>query len=278
MDFNSILAFGDVIFTYKVTVLLLSVSLLVMALEDLQTWKVYSNSGILSWNIGKLGARWSLKGSFAKLMNWLLKDNIFKTTVYFRLIGAGLMLVFVIFNFISPALIIFLFFLHILISIRSPYGLDGAYQMQLVILFGLSIGCLFLEHSRVCETCLLFICGQLLIAYFISGFTKLLSPVWRTSLALNSIFGTKTFGHPFLFKLIMHRARLTLILSWTVFIAEMGIFIVVFLFPPLVVPFLIFGFIFHAINAIFMGLNDFLLTFPAAYPAVLFLLNKLVLS
>ncbi|MGL5626992.1 MAG: hypothetical protein ACRDDW_05715 [Candidatus Rhabdochlamydia sp.] len=270
---NSYLAFKSIAFTYQTTLCILSIGLLIAALEDLKNWSIFKSTGMLSWKVSKLNLRWAAKDLRLRLCNFALHENAFKYSIYLRIFASFLLFIFSLLNIVSPILICTLFVLNILISFRNPYGLDGSYQMNLVILFALSIGSLFGIDSQISITCVLFIAGELVISYFIAGFNKLISPVWRKSSALHGIFSTKNFGHEFFYQLINRTALLTTLLSWFVLLFEMLFFTVLFFHPMYAIMFLAIGFLFHLFNAIFMGLNNFLFAFSAAYPAFFYCIN-----
>lgn len=270
---NPYLAFKSIAFTYQATLCILSVSLLIAALEDLKNWHMFKSTGLLSWKVSRLSFKWPAKDLRLKLCNFLLHDNAFKCSFYLRACFSFLLLILSILNIISPILICILFFLHLLMNFRSPYGLDGSYQMQLVILFALSLGSVFGIDSQISIACLLFIAGELICSYFIAGFSKFISPVWRKSSALHGIFSTRNFGHSFFYRLISQSEFLTILLSWYIFLFEMLFFTVLFFHPAYTVIFFIIGFLFHLFNAIVMGLNNFLLSFLATYPALFYCVN-----
>jgi len=278
INLDTYYAFKDITFTYQVTLYILSIGLFITSLEDLKTWSVFQSKGILSWKVSKLGLRYTTKSLIAKLLNFCLNDKAFKGSIYLRIFGAILLFIFSVFNIISPSLLIALFFFKILIALRSPYGLDGAYQMHLVILFALSIGSLCGICSKISIISLCFIAGELVISYFISGITKLTSPAWRKSFALNAIFSTRTYGHSLFFRLISQRNVLATSMSWMIFLFETLFFLVIFLHPMHAIVLLVTGLLFHLFNAVFMGLNDFLFAFSAAYPALIYCIHKIHLN
>lgn len=270
---NPYLAFKNIAFTYQVTLCILSIGLFIAALEDLKSWSIFKPEGLLSWKVSKLSFKWPAKDLRQRFLNLLLQDSVFKCSIYLRAFACFLLFIFSLLNIISPTLICSVFVLNFLMNFRSSYGLDGSYQMTLVILFALSIGSLFGVNSPISTICLLFIAGELITSYFIAGFYKLISPMWRTSSALHGIFSTRSYGHGFFFQLINRMQLLTTFLSWFVFLFEMLFFTVLFFHPMYTILFFTIGFLFHVFNAIFMGLNNFLFTFSAAYPALFYCVN-----
>jgi hypothetical protein len=109
----------------------------------------------------------------------------------------------------------------LLTLLRNPFGLDGAYQMNLVVLFGLSIATLAGIHSTIASACFWFIAGELILSYFIAGLSKMISPIWRKSHALPAIFSTKIYGYEGIFQLVMKHKALSIVFCWLVFVFEL---------------------------------------------------------
>ena len=265
----------DIHTTYRAILLILSIGLVISGVEDLKTWSVFYSKGLLSWKVSKLSYKWLAKGPLSNLLDFLLNDRVFKDTIFLRIIAPGLLFLLTILNIISPSLLCMLFFLNILIALRSPYSLDGAYQMYLILLAALSIGTTFGINSQVAVLSLWFIVAELVVAYFISGITKLFSPIWRKPYALNVIFSTRTYGHNGFYRLIQKSNAITIIASWSVFLFETLFFTVLFFPPHYTVLFLIVGISFHFFNAFFMGLNNFFFAFLATYPALLYCVSTI---
>lgn len=145
--------------------------------------------------------------------------------------------------------------------------------MSLIILFSLSLGSLFGIYSKVSIFCMWFISGQLLLSYFIAGIRKCLSPVWRNGNALQLIFKTSAYGHPFVYRLSKIN-RLSSLLSWGVILFEMFFFMILFVDPKFLPLFFLAGFLFHLSNAFFIGLNNFLFAFSATYPVLFYCIQS----
>lgn len=265
----------DIHTTYRAILLILSIGLLIAALEDLKARSVFHSKGLLSWKVSRFSFKWLTKGPLSKVFDLLLNDKGFKTTIVLRIGGSGLLFLYALLNLISPLLLCILLFLNVLIAIRSPYSLDGAYQVNLILLFALSIGATFGVESQVSVLCLWFVVAELIVAYFISGITKFFSPIWRKPYALNVIFSTRTYGHRGFYQLVQKSDMVTIVASWFVFLFE-ALFFTVLLFPShYAIFFLIIGASFHFFNAFFMGLNSFFFAFLATYPALFYCVNMI---
>lgn len=267
--------FTDIFFVYQSTLMCVSIGLGIGALEDLAVWPIYSPRGLLSWKVSQYTFPFKGGGFVYKILAFLLQDHIFKSIAIVRLLAAGALLVLSALNILSASLVLMLLILNGMTILRSPYGLDGAYQMYLVVLLGLSVGIASGINTNIGKISCMFITGELILSYFIAGVTKMVSPIWRRSHALIAIFGTKSYGHPVIYKFVTFSTVLTTALSWGVMIFEVGFVGVLFLSPSIAWIFVLGGFAFHLFNAIFMGLNDFMLVFPATYPSLFFCLHLL---
>jgi hypothetical protein len=117
---------------------------------------------------------------------------------------------------------------------------------------------------------LLFVAAQAVLAYFTSGYVKLISPSWRSGDALRGILNTRSYGYQDLAKLLTVHPRLSVAGCWLTIAFEcLGPFFV-FLGPIPCLVFLVGGVIFHISIAVTMGLNNFVWSFLATYPALLY--------
>ena len=150
-------------------------------------------------------------------------------------------------------------------------GADGADQVRMIALLIFSV-CFLLPDSEGQPVALIFLGIQLVLAYTTSGAVKLLSPAWREGNALAGVMSTHSFGLPALAKVMFRHPILSSLGSYSA-IAMMLAVPLSFLSPSPVPLLVILGGLlcFHAATAALMGLNDFLLTFPAMFPAAIFL-------
>lgn len=270
MDF-----FTNIENVYVSTLQILSIGLIIGALEDIFSWSEFKNRNILSWRVFKVSYGSFQKKRAFKLIHYLFDDSLFIYTFFLRLVTAIGML------FISlshPFLLFILLITHLillsLVGIRNAYGLDGTFHLYLILLTGISIGILNGIDSSTSLFCLIFIVSQLILAYFISGITKLISPIWRSGKAIRGIFSTTCYGHPLIYQLTHQKKKLSILISLTVIFFEI-FFFTVFLDIKICYLFICGGVLFHLSNAYFMGLNNFFFAFMAAYPSLIYLVSKL---
>jgi len=141
----------------------------------------------------------------------------------------------------------------LVLSFRNVVGNDGSDQMSLILFAALSIAAL--SHDLFIRSAgLVFIAVQSIL----------------------QIMNTRTYG---LEGVARSLARLpgtvNGALCWTIILVETLFFLVLFLPSPWFLVFLMWGLIFHAYNAIVMGLNTFFWSFVATYPCIVFF-NHLV--
>jgi hypothetical protein len=159
----------------------------------------------------------------------------------------------------------------LLSHLRSPYGgLDGSDQMQ-VILFS-SLAVFYLVPGAETQTfALLFIAAQALLSYLSAGLAKLVSPAWRSGAAISGIMSTDNYGSRIINSWMQKNMTAAAVLCWMVILFECLAPATVFAGP---VPCLVFigcALVFHLTIAFIMGLNTFVWSFGATYPAILFL-------
>ncbi len=231
----------------------------------------FSDNGILSWDVSKFHGKWSISGYSAAIANYFLSFQRFRYILLARLISAlAVALMVLLGKPLSPIPLLVLVISTICIDLRSPFGLDGAYHMSLIIFVSLFLGSLFPVDSVVREACVWFIALQAGLSYLVAGVSKIPSPVWRNGTGLVGIFSTSIYGNQFIFKLLSRHPTLAAVGSWGIIVFECSFILAFFLDVRYTLVVLGMGVFFHILNAVFMGLNGFLFAFVATYPAVLY--------
>ena len=152
---------------------------------------------------------------------------------------------------------------------RRVIGSDGAEQLISLTLVVVLLASAPVSSPQRIQFAVAFIGGQVILAYLTSGVSKLASPLWRDGSAMTGIIHTQTYGLRVVALTLDRVPGSSLVLGWAVMLFESAF--VLLLFGPqwLVIPVLACAFIFHLGCAVIMGLNDFLLAFPATFPCVL---------
>lgn len=151
---------------------------------------------------------------------------------------------------------------------RLPFGDTGAEQQLFIMLLAHCILCAF-DSGDVGFFVRLFVVGQLVLCYAVSGSAKARSPRWRSGQALIDIMSTGSYGRPALFRFLREHPRLSQWSSWLVFIWMCTFPLVFFLPRGVALVWCIVGVWFHLANALVMGLTTFFFAFLAAYPFLL---------
>jgi hypothetical protein len=147
-------------------------------------------------------------------------------------------------------------------------------QMVKVVLGGAAVGWLGGSETTV-RWSVWFIAAQACLAYSAAGSFKLVSPTWRSGAALWTILSMEQTGHPPVGRWLSQRPGWSRALSWGTIVWE-ATFPLVLIAPPwLLWMWLAAGAIFHLGCAFLMGLNTYLWSFIATYPAVIFVNSSL---
>jgi hypothetical protein len=249
----------------------LAVSVMIATFEYLAILPAFDKRGALSWDIlgtgyapykfAKLRHLWDIAMSLGGVRIILLLRLAFTLALLVSLVAR-------LETFRAYALGGILL-TGILVTYRCAFGLDGSDQMTNILSAGLLVAAV--PSGPVWHISgFSFIAFQACLSYATAGIAKAISPVWRNGTALYKIMNTGTYGHAWLANVLKKNPLLGYLLCWTVIIFETS-FSLSLLCPhkPLLVI-LAIGCLFHVGSAVFMGLNAFLWSFMAAYPAIYF--------
>lgn len=165
-----------------------------------------------------------------------------------------------------------LFCMHLLIMLRR-HGIDGADQMQSILLGGLV--CYFSTPNPLVKKCALwFIAAQAVLAYATAGIAKLWSRAWLTGTVLKHSLALAT-GSEFLYRRLKTRAKTNQLLCLALVGFECLFPIVLIVRPSAGLLFLGAGLLLHVTNAFALGLPRFVFTFVAAYPAIFYVVSDM---
>lgn len=238
--------------SYTISVSILLLSCLVSALELVRVPSIYLDFVYQSTKVE------------AKMLKW--------RCIQFSQASLSI-LAFLAFNFNYGVIFKILFLCLTVINLYSYLervtGRDGSDQLRLLTLLSFSL-CFLLEDNVGQLFSMIFIGTQVLIGYATSGIVKMLSSYWRRGDVLNHILGTYSYGIPKVADFLRKYPKIEKILTYGAIFTMVFVTISFFLpFQNLLIASLLMMFCFHAATAILMGLNDFLITFPLAYPGIL---------
>ncbi|MBE7172094.1 MAG: hypothetical protein INR73_16015 [Williamsia sp.] len=250
--------------------LLSSATVIISSIEMLTNPSTISNKGLSSWPVSQLASRWTAASSFQQSVGRLLVYPHVLGLFVFRLVCA---IILVSTGNDQPhlhaSLTGLLFLSSVLLTVRSPYGHDGADQMSTITFLALAFA--YAIHSTISlNIALWFVALQSCLSYFTAGYAKLVSPLWRSGKGLEGILKTSIYGHRLAGKLVTAFHPLAKWGSWLTISFECLFVLTLAGIPFLTCLLLGTGILFHLLNAIFMRLNTFFWSFLATYPAVLY--------
>lgn len=245
-----------------------AISVIISSLEWLFLYKQFRDDGIYSWPIRKSRTKYLLNGFFSHFFN-----TVFQYPNVLFLIGAKLSFsIVILFSIGNITLLtissVVIAFSSILLSFRGLSGFSGADQMSKITFTTLSL-CLISLSPFVLKIGLLFLSGQLIIAYSTAGWLRIIQPTWRNGSDLLLVIRQHTYGNKLIWEKAREHPAISKYASLTILIFESSILFALFLPLNYFILYLCLGVLFHLLNAIIMGLNTFFWTFLATYPAII---------
>ena len=255
-------------FAIEISLRLVAFSVALGALEGLWLWSRghFGAHGLWSWQI--IGEGWpsrlatvaaplmAQRGMFGVLTLRLLCATIVVFTPYAHpLFAAGLTVLVV---------------LHLLMTVRMPWGGEGSDQMTLVVLLPGMLARLLPYNSVAVTSAALFIGAEITLSYFASGMAKVRSAEWRSGRALPNIMNHHTYGHPGFGQLLRAYPAPAKVLNALVMAFQVSFFLFFFIPMPFALIYIAGGVMFHACIAYFMRLNQFFVVFVGTYPCLIF--------
>jgi hypothetical protein len=154
-------------------------------------------------------------------------------------------------------------------------GEDGGDQMLSIMSATFTL-CLALGFGNgVLEAGVLFMGAQAILAYTTAGIAKLASAQWRSGMAMRGILSTRTYGMRSLATVVQKWPALAYVLCWGTISLETAFVVAPMLPQQALLVLVAVAAMFHVAVAIAMGLNGFVWSFVATYPAI-FYLNQVV--
>ncbi|MBN9795563.1 hypothetical protein DMP17_44405 [Pseudonocardia sp. TMWB2A] len=164
---------------------------------------------------------------------------------------------------------------HLLLHPRNVYGRDGSDQVALLTQGVSALARLHPRRPALVDACLWYVALQGALSYGMSGWAKTHGEAWRTGDAVVGVLRTRTYGHEGAWRLARRHPAVARLLGRSVVAVE-ALFPLAMVGPGRVLAPLAVASAagFHLANARLMGLNRFLLAFPAMYPAVLYVTGR----
>lgn len=212
---------------------------------------------MLNFSIPQARSRWLVASRLSPLLERIFHYPAVLGIIGFRLGAAVLLLSGVCSGLPESALCGLVATTSIALSLRTPFGNDGADQMTILIFSALTLA-RFADTPEAGAISLWFLALQTCLSYFTAGVAKASSRVWRNGEAITGIFRTVVYGHSSIARTIGRHPVSAIIAGWSVIVTECSFVFALISPQPIVFAFLFGGLLFHIMSAIFMGLNTFL--------------------
>ncbi|MCH9632684.1 MAG: hypothetical protein S4CHLAM6_10220 [Chlamydiae bacterium] len=254
-----------------------SFSILISSIEYIWNQSFITESGFLDWGTLRLRHRILTKSGFvSKFFDKLFLNGSF---LWINIARAILSFSIICMSFTSERALYYSFLvqtlalLTMLVSIRMPYGQDGADQMALITVSAYSLCSLIPAFNM--EYFIFFIAIQGIMSYFFAGLIKIISSKWRSGQAILDIFSLEIYGSKAIYRILCKKKHLYIGLAWFTFGFECSSILLPFIPIKLMILFVGSYVFFHAFNAAFMNLNTFFWSFLAVQPAIIYFCNKI---
>lgn len=259
--------FRDPDAVFRASAVLLGIGQVVTTLEYLRIRNEFGDGGIYAWSVLRL-ARPRRTPTIERLRDALFGRAGIVALLGLRLLFAVTLVLFASVAWVATMAVLALAVALLTFNVRLPWGLEGADDVAVHVTLGLAAYALARAFDAP-SLGLFYIAAYAGLAYVTAGVTKLGEPTWRSGVALGWVLNLQVFGAPWAAAFLAPRRRLRQVLSWSVMLAEVAAPLAVLLPARGVALVLMAGFAFHATTAVCMGLNSFVWSFLATYPAVL---------
>jgi hypothetical protein len=241
-------------------------------LETFYNYKSFTTTGLYNW----IWLRQSRRFAHQRPVFRKMTDAIFSTRVWFYMVALrGFAAFFLMIQPLPFFCLWILFFTGGLTNFRvQAFGAETQNRFTMMMITAL---CLYscVPTVLVVETCLYFLAAQACLSYATAGFYKLLDKDWREGRGLFYVVNTpiwvtsSTMAHFFNQHTFFNK-----LFSWLIIGFECTFPLILVMEKPYGFIFIGIGILFHALNAIILGLNKFFWAWIATYPAIIYLLLR----
>lgn len=157
-----------------------------------------------------------------------------------------------------------------LLSFRMSLIEDNAASMNHVVLATLTLHTFRPDSALIATAGLCFTALQLCLAYVPGGVAKIRARNWRNGSHFAKIFADSMLRFPALGRFLLRHPAVAKVASWGTIGLQITFPFALFAEPGVCAALIGLAFSFHLGIALFMGLPNFLWTFAACYPAVVY--------
>lgn len=248
---------------------LVAIAVLLDALETLSRREDYGPRGVFHSDLVRVHERWAGTG----VASWLLRRIMATDTFLMTIAGQALAAVVLLLDLgalPTAAGLLLALCGRLIVNLRTTYGMDGSDQMVVIVLSALTIARFGNQVAGVPEACVIFVAAQVMVAYLTAGVAKVVSPTWRSGVAIPAILRTASYGTEAAAIWLIDRDKIARVLCRSIIAMECLLPFAVLSGVPGGWVFVGGGLLFHVGTALLMGLNSFLWSFAATFPAVLY--------
>jgi len=249
------------------------IGVLVSSLEMITIREHYQRGGLFSWEIKRVRSWGVGSGPLFHVVDALLRYPNVLVLISLQIVAVLLIGVFLESRrlFIIPISILTVTL--VLMGASGKNGRNGADQMSTLIFSSLFLA-LLSDNVLVWKAELWFLALQLNLAYLTSGILKVRKKGWWDGSYLLLAIRTQLYGNEPVWRTFRKHPRLLSLMSKVVLLLECGFFITLLLPLRYSWPIFLAGILFHIANAVAMGLNTFVWSYLALYPAAAYCGNS----
>jgi len=208
------------------------------------------------------------------LFKYPISKIVFSKILYYgnnvRILSCLIGLIFAFFfKEIPIVLIYFILIYQIIHNIMLRAIVETSDRMVILVVLGIVLSLTFEIRLG-----LFFIAGNAILAYFFTGYKKIIAPLWRNGEALFMVMNTETFGNKYIAQFLMRNKSICLILSWSIILIQLT-FPFAVVNEYLLVSYLVVGFLFHLSVMLIMKLHSFFFSFLSTYPSLVYITIQL---
>lgn len=253
--------------TYAVEITL-AIQVMIATVELLKLHRDYSDTGLLAWQIQRTGPQLSVYAKKLKLDLVCRYPNVVVVLVL-RLLSALAIPILILLHYSTLIPLLVCAAINMIMQVRNSQSNDGSDQMSAICFIALALAAVInTEVSR--SLALFFIAAQASLAYGTSGFLKMLKKGWYTGEYPIEVLKTASYGDRHVLAITLKRRVLAKAFGMMVVFGDC-LLSLAFAFPPgICIYILVFGVFLHIGIGRIMGLNTFMWSYIATYPAILF--------
>lgn len=246
----------------------LAVQVIIATVELLKLRRAYSDAGLFAWQIQRTGPQLSIYAKKLRLDFVCRYPNVVVVLVL-RLLSAIAIPILIWLHYSTLIPLLMVAAINLIMQVRNSQSNDGSDQMSAVCFIALALAAVInTELSK--SFALFFIAAQAALAYGTSGFLKMMKKGWYTGEYPIEVLKTASYGDRQVLAITLKRKLLAQAFGLMVVFGDC-LLSLSFAFPPGICIYILgFGVFLHIGIGRVMGLNTFMWSYIATYPAILF--------